>query len=130
MSEIDPLQAPSTMTEKNFRFFFMETVTVTPKMIIFKTLTRLSVICFAGLSLADTAGFIFPANDTQLEAPLSDIIVHFNDSIVIEYTGNPRGIVLLGQYCYASSQNPLNESSDNPQTSYLSSSCEWINIQS
>ncbi|KAE9377309.1 hypothetical protein N431DRAFT_480383 [Stipitochalara longipes BDJ] len=89
---------------------------------IFKLSTWFAAVYFASISRCETPGFIFPANDTLLDAPLSDITVHFNDSILIEYTGNPGGIVLLGQYCYASSQNPLNESSDNPQTFYLSSS--------
>jgi hypothetical protein len=87
-------------------------------------LTCLTVISLACLARCDTPGIIFPANETSLHTPLSDLTIHFNDSIVVEYTTGPGEIVLLGQSCYASSQNPQNESSNNPQTFYPSSSCK------
>jgi hypothetical protein len=88
-------------------------------------LAWLTTLYYSCLARCDTPGFIFPANDTSGDATLSDISVHFNDSIVVEYTADTGGIVLLSQYCYSSSQNPYNETYDNPQTLYLSSSCKY-----
>jgi len=92
----------------------------------FPLLTGSIAIYFACLVRCGTDGFIFPANETSSNATLSDIEVHFNDSMVVEYTFGAAEIVLLIQSCYNASSPPPNGYPENPQTSYLSSSCKSL----
>jgi hypothetical protein len=92
----------------------------------FPLLTGSIAIYFACLVRCGTPGFIFPANETSSNATFSDIEIHFNDSMVVEYTPGAGEIVLLGQSCYNYSASPPDGYSENPQTFYLSSSCKFL----